>query len=268
MSTLYWKEKPDSRQFADVPPTAMLRFQSTGEQSESVVYAKALSLLPELYSHPSGSLLYRQNVTVAPAGYSIYNVEANYAQEKRDGTPQLSFDTTGGTIHITASKETIGAYGSGAAITDWKQAIGITGPAEPPQGTDVIIPVLKLTATLRHDPGVITLPQIKNLARWTGKVNSDSFLTFAPGEVLFLGCTGLEGSDHPVDVQYHFACQENLTGLSIGGITVSNKLGHNYYWILYKTGTANNRGGQLPAAVYVERVYDTLPLSTSLGFGS
>jgi hypothetical protein len=147
-----WKERPDSRQFSDVPPTATLKYHATGQQDETTVFALASNLLPAIYAHPSGSLVYRQKITVAPAGFAIYQVDAEYGEQKKDGTPQLSFDTTGGTIHITASKETIAAYGSGAAVSDWKQAIGITGPAEPPQGTDVIIPVLKLTATLRHNP--------------------------------------------------------------------------------------------------------------------
>lgn len=184
------------------------------------------------------------------------------------GSVHLSFDTTGGTIHITASKQTIAAYGSGAAIADHQQAIGVTGPDKDPEGSDIVIPVLKLTATFRHSQGVITLPQIKNLARWTGKVNSDTFLTFAAGEVLFLGCTGSEGTDQPTEIQYHFACQENLTNLSIGGITVANKLGHHLYWIQYKPAIANNAGTRQPKAVYVERVYDTLPMAASLGFGA
>jgi hypothetical protein len=157
-------------------------------------------------------------------------------RKRNVGSFQLSFDTTGGTVHITASKQTIAAYGTGATVNDHKQSIGVTGPDKDPEGADVVIPVLKLTATFKHPQGIITLPQIKNLARWTGKVNSDTFLTFAPGEVLFLGCTGSEGTDSPTDIQYHFACSENLTGLSIGGITVANKLGHHLYWIQFQSG--------------------------------
>jgi hypothetical protein len=256
-------------QLTTVPPTATLRFRATGEFSESTAHAYATALTPALYAHPTGAILYRQDIAMDGAGYKIFNVDVPYASQKHDtGSFQLSFDTTGGTVHITASKETIGAYGSGAAVADHKQSIGVTGPDKDPEGADVVIPVLKLTATFRHPQGHITLPQIKNLARWTGKVNSDTFLTFAAGEVLFLGCTGSEGTDQPVEIQYHFACNENLTNLSIGGITVANKLGHNLYWIQYKSAIANNAGTRQPKAVYVERVYDTLPLAASLGFGA
>jgi hypothetical protein len=39
------------------------------------------------------------------------------------------------------------------------------------------------------------------------------------------------------------------------------------YWIQYKPAVANNAGTRQPKAVYVERVYDTIPMATSLGFG-
>jgi hypothetical protein len=262
-----FRERRTSREATTVPPGIVLRYVASGENDEATVHSYALAATAALFSGPQG-LLYRQDVRIEPVGFQLFNVEVPYADKKHDtGSFQLTFDTTGGTVHITASKETIAAYGTGAATTDWKQAIGVTGPDKEPQGADVVIPVCKLTATYRHPQGVITLPQIKNLARWTGKVNSDTFLTFAAGEVLFLGCTGQEGTDAPTEVQYHFACSENLTGLSIGGITVANKLGHHLYWIQYKPATANNGGGQVPKAVYVERIYDTIPLATSLGFG-
>jgi hypothetical protein len=93
-------------------------------------------------------------------------------------------------VHITASKQTIAAYGTGAATTDHMQSIGVTGPDKDPEGADVVIPVLKLTATFKHPQGIITLPQIKNLARWTGKVNSDTFLDVRAGRRSFSGLHG------------------------------------------------------------------------------
>lgn len=261
-------ERRTSRESTDTPPTITLRFSATGQNDNAFVRAYAVAATPAIYGHPSGALLYRQDVRVEPFGHEFYYVEVPYAEKKQDtGSFQLSFDTTGGTVHITASKQTVAAYGSGANVNDHKQSIGVTGPDKDPEGADVVIPVLKLTATFKHPQGIITLPQIKNLARWTGKVNSDSFLTFAAGEVLFLGCTGNEGTDSPTEIQYHFAAQENLTGLSIGGITVASKAGHNLYWIQFKPSTANNAGTRIPKAVYVERVYDTIPLAMSLGFG-
>lgn len=263
-----WRELRSSREATTNPPTITLRYCATGEHNQATVLNEALSYTTNLWATPS-DLLYRQDVRVEPVGYDIYNVEVPYAGKKEEaGSFQLSFDTTGGTVHITASKETIAAYGTGTNVSDHKQSIGVTGPDKDPEGADVIIPVLKLTATFKHPKGIITLPQIKNLARWTGKVNSDTFLTFAPGEVLFLGCTGSEGTDSPTDVQYHFACSENLTNLSIGGITVANKLGHHLYWIQFKSDVAANAGTRVPKGVYVERVYDTLALATSLGFGA
>lgn len=260
-------ETPDSRQSTLVPPAVTLKFRASGEQDDASVMAYATAFTPALVSHSSGAILYRQDVAVEPAGFKLYKVSVPYSVDKHDtGSFKLSFDTTGGTLHITASKETIQAYGSGATTADYKQAIGVTGK-EDVEGADVIIPVLKITATFRHPQGVITIPQIKNLGRWTGKVNSDTFLTFDPGEVLFLGATGDEGTDQPTEIAYHFACSENLTGLSIGGITGIDKKGHHLYWIKYKKNAANNKGVIQPESIYIERVYDVLPLASCLGFG-
>jgi hypothetical protein len=262
-----WKEKRSSREATTNPAGKVLRYTASGENDDAIVHSYALSVTPALYATPAG-LLYRQDVRISPVGFELYDVEVPYADKKHDtGSFQLSFDTTGGTVHITTSKQTVNAYGTGATTADHQQSIGVTGPDKDPEGAEIVIPVLKLTATFRHPHGVITIPQIKNLARWTGKVNSDPFLTFAPGEVLFLGCTGQEGTDAPTEIQYHFACNENLTNLSIGGITVANKKGHDLYWIQFKSAIANNAGTRQPKGVYVERVYDTLPLATSLGFG-
>lgn len=263
-----FRERPNSRTITEVPPAYMTKWVATGEHNPAIVHAYAIANTPGIVA-VSSSILYRQDVKTEPAGYDTYYVEVPYAAQKEEnGSVSLSFDTTGGTLHISASKETIAAFGSGSAVADHKQAIGVTGdPTKDPEGADVVIPVLKLTATFKHPLGVITLPQIKNLARWTGKVNSDTFLTFAPGEVLFLGATGSEGTGQPTEVAYHFACQENLTGLSIGGIGSISKLGHHLYWIQYKSAIANNAATRQPKAVYIERVYDVIPLAAALGFG-
>jgi len=261
-------ERPLSRQSTYNPLAVTLKFLADGEQDNAIVHAYVLAATPGLYAHPSGAFLYRQDLQVEPLGYKQYEITVPYGETKHEtGSYSLSFDTTGGTVHITASKETIAAFGPGTSVNDHKQAIGVSGPDKDPEGADVVIPVLKLTATFKHPQGIITLPQIKNLARWTGRTNSDTFLTFAPGEVLFLGATGQEGTDQPTEVQYHFACQENLTGLSIGGISGISKQGHQLYWIQYKSAIANNAGTRIPKGVYIERVYDTIPLATALGFG-
>ena len=132
---------------------------------------------------------------------------------------------------------------------------------------DFVVPALKLTVHFKHPAGIITIPQIKNLARYTGTVNSDTFLTFAPGEVLLLGAKGSEGSDTESEVAYELACSENLQNKVIGGITVAQKQGWDVYWIQFKNDAAGNQPVTKPEYIYVERVYDRIPFAASLGFG-
>ena len=265
--TFNFRERRTSRKGSTATPGITLEYVATGETDQATVHAYALAMTPAVFATAAG-LTYRSDVLIEPAGYAIYNVSVPYSTAKQDvGSVTLSFDTTGGTLHISASKQTVGKFVASGTAPDCKQAIGVSGPDKEPDGAEIVVPVLKLTATFKQPAGVITIAQIKNLARWTGKVNSDTFLTFAPGEVLFLGCTGQEGTDQPTEVQYHFACSENLASLTINGITATGIQGHHLYWIMYKSATDQNKGIKVPFAIYVERVYDTIPMALSFGFG-
>jgi len=168
-------------------------------------------------------------------------------------------------VHIMASKATVGAYGGAAATTDFDGMIGVNQDSV--DGVDIVIPTLKITATFTHEVGIITLPRIKQLARATGKVNSDTFLTFAPGEVLFAGCTGTEGVVSPTTIGYQFLCSENASSLTIGGIASIVKKGHDYVWIRFKDAVVGGLPVKKPRSAYVERVYDTTAFVPLFGFG-
>jgi len=212
---------------------------------------------------PEG-LLYRQDVDVQVQGHMLFFVEAKYgARKKENGSYRLSFDTTGGTIHITSSKQSIQRYPANAA--DHSGLINVT--KDGPQGAEIVIPALKVTVHFKHPLGVISLNHIKQLSYYTGMVNSDTFLTWKPGEVLFLGAKGSEGTDSETEVAYDFAMSKNVTGLSVGAIANIAKKGHELAWISYKKDNVDDNAVQKPLGVYIERVYDTTSLSAALGFG-
>jgi hypothetical protein len=269
------EERRNSGAMTVEPPTVIRRYRASGEFDRNTVLALAVSLTPLTVLHPTGGLLYRQDIALDPAGHKLYYLDIPYAQPSLVANPnsngttyEVSFDTTGGSVHITCSRGTVSAWGDGASVSDHMGAIGVSGPDKQPDGAEIVVPALKLTVKARNPAGVITLAQIKNLARWTGRINSDYFLTFSPGEVLFLGCTGTEGTATPTEISFHFACSENLFNLSVGGITIGEKLGHDLYWIQFKPAIANNAGTRQPKAVYVERVYGTVPMAAALGFGA
>jgi len=180
------------------------------------------------------------------------------------GSVKWGFDTQGGTVNIKAALEHMASYPDGAASHGG--AIGVHG--DKADGVDIIIPALTLNVSYSWPKGIITLGQVKALARNTGKVNTDHFLTFEPGEVLFLGATGSDGTDAPADIAYQFACSENLQNKIIGGINVVEKKGWHVAWVEFKDGdVASGKPIKPPKAIHVERVYETINLQALVGFG-
>lgn len=263
-----WTETRDSQEAGTNPATLVYRYVATGTNDRAYVHAYAIAVTPNIVSGIAGVLLFKQDVQIKPNGFECWKVEVPYAEARNEvGEYDIDIDTTGGSVHITASKQTIAAFGSGSSTSDYGQLIGVT-EKDDVEGADVVVPACKIVVNFRHPTGFISMPQVKNLARWTGRTNSDTFLTFAAGEVLFLGFVGKMGSNNPTTLAYHFAMSENLTGLSVGGISSISKKGHELYWIAYKSAVVGNIGRQQPRAVYVERIYDQIPMALSLGFGA
>jgi hypothetical protein len=128
-----FRERRNSREATTVPPGIILRYVASGENDEATVHSYALAATAALFSGPQG-LLYRQDVRIEPVGFQLFNVEVPYADKKHDtGSFQLSFDTTGGTVHITSSKQTIAPMAR-ARRPAIKQSIGVTGPDKDPEG--------------------------------------------------------------------------------------------------------------------------------------
>lgn len=268
MTTFRFTESRDSRRTTKNPPTYTAAYTAAGTNDGAYVKAYAMAATAAIASTIDG-LLYRQDITVDPIGFELWKVTIPYGKtEQATGSYTLAFDTTGGTIHISASKETIGKYPSSTA-PDYKQLIGVN--ADQVEGADIVIPALKISAHFKHPAAIITISRIKYLSSVTGMVNSATFLTFAAGEVLFLGATGSEGTDTETEVSYQFAMSANATGLTIGDVASVVKKGHELAWIKYKDNTSTADGVvqpvKQPEFVYVERVYDTIDLALALGFG-
>lgn len=266
MSHFSFEERPISRASSGREPSITLNYVATGTQDEQYVHSYALAATPSIYSTIYGTL-YRQDIQVEPGGFNVFYVTVPYGKHKHaTGQFRLTFDTTGGTVHIKTSKETIKSYSTGSMfVPSHKQAIGVNG--DNVEGTEIVIPALKLTAHFRHPQAVITLARIKALANITGTINSRPFLTFEPGEVLFLGCSGSEGTDGETEVAYQFACSANADNLTIGEIANIAKRGWDYLWISFKDDDDAGFPTKRPEFVYIERVYEEVDLAMALGFG-
>lgn len=262
-------EVPDSGQSAVNPPTYSSRWKAVGATSAGYVEAYAIGATPAIRSTIWGTL-YRQDIRVRRSAFNQWTIEVPYGKRKNEvGDWTWNFDTTGGTVHITNAKEEVARYPE-ATAPDQKGAIGVSGDSV--KGVDITIPVMKIGVQFKHPLGVMTIPRAKFLQSITGTVNNDYFLTFAPGEVLFLGARGSDGSVAEATVDYQFVVSTNKTGLSIGDIVGIEKKGWEYLWVRYKddeaTADGKTRPVKTPQFVYIDRVYEEIAMSTALGFGA
>lgn len=250
------------------PPSYTTNWKAVGSNSQSYVQAYTLGATPAIVATIYGTL-YRHDVRVTQAAYNQFLVEVPYGLRKNEtGDWRWDFDTTGGSVHITNAKAEVARYPATTA-PDQKGAIAVDG--DQVSGVDIVIPAMKINVYFRHPLGVITLPQAKYLNSITGSTNSDNFLTFAPGEVLFLGARGSDGSVAESEVNYQFAVSANLSGETIGSIAGVAKKGWEVLWIRYEdteaTADSVTHPVRTPKFVYVDRVYSEVAMSTALGFG-
>lgn len=203
----------------------------------------------------------------------VFKVRAIY--ERPDGSsgnddsePVFSFDTGGGSKHISQSLETEGRYPSSAP--DFGGAIEVDGDGNV-NGVDITMPVMHFSETHYLSPGKVSTSYKKRLAELTGTVNDANFKGYKAGEVLFLGATGTRRGNSSSDkweISFRFSVSPNATNLKVGDIRVSKKNGWDYMWVRYVDDVSSNGAALIkkPSAAYVERVYERTDFG-KLGIG-
>jgi hypothetical protein len=211
------------------------------------------------------------HVDTANLDTCIWEVTVQYGEkdEPESGDPStFSFDTGGGTQHITQSLSTIGKYTASGTAPDFKGAIGVTH--DNVEGVDITVPVYQFTETHYLSAAQVTPAYKGTLFYLTGKVNNASFRGLAAGECLFLGASGSQrGPDEDWEITFKFAGSPNRTGITVGPITGIAKKGWEYLWVRYADteDAASNTLVKQPVAAYVEKVYEDGSFS-GLGIGS
>jgi len=255
-------ENPDSRRYTE-GQSAELLYTVRGTADEAEVQT-ALDDESPLFFHG----LVRQPGTVEPVHVDTDNPDSciwtgtvNYAPWQQSDPPQtgdsqFSFDTGGGTQHITQSIQTIGKYAASGTPPDFKGAIGVTH--DNVEGVNITIPVYNFSETHYLADAVVTGAYKGTLFNLTGKVNAGAFKGFAAGEVLFLGASGSKRGEDDWEITFRFAGSPNRTNITIGDITGINKKGWEYLWVRYED--AEDAAAQTlvkkPTAAYVEKVYE------------
>jgi len=265
---IQWITPPNGIETSGNPPSATYTFKLIGTNDENIVNAYAMGATPAIAITIYG-VLYKQDLQVQRTAYNHWTIRVPYGPAKNEtGEWTWDFDTTGGTVHLTQAKEEVARYPS-ATAPNQLGAIAVDG--DEVKGIEIVIPAMKINVNYKHPLGVLPLARAKFLNNIPGTVNSDSFLTFAPGEVLFLGARGSDGTTAEATVSYAFAMSANATGLTIGSIANVAKKGHEVAWIRYEdtitVADSKDQPTRVPKFVYVDRVYETTAMASALGFG-
>ena len=199
-------------------------------------------------------------VRLTRIGHAEWAAEVTYnTREPREvGDVKVSFDTTGGTQHVTQSLATTGYHGSGTFdfTPDFKGAIGVTKNGV--DGVDIVVPSLSRQETHYFAVADVDDTYINAIADLTGKVNNATFRGRAAGEVLFLGASGQNIDSEKAEITFRFGISPNVTGLTVGDITGIAKKGWEYLWVRYEDHVDESNEALVKRAVnvYVERVYN------------
>lgn len=256
------EERFESRStVAGKSPSVELRYWIKGTDDDLAARAALEAEAPTDYDG-----LVRQDVQIEPQGPDLWDGTVRYGAASfggpQTGESVFSFDTGGGTRHITQSLQTILRKAPpGKTAPDFKSAIGVTDSGV--EGVDIVVPVYNFSETHYLPESQVTQNYKLTLFGLTGKVNSGSFRGFAAGEVLFLGATGSKrvapGGTQDWEVTFRFAASPNATNLKVGDITGIAKKGWEYLWARYGDRTDDEAKALVkrPIAAYVEKVYES-----------
>jgi len=253
-------------------PSAEIAYVVREAADETAVKAAALADTPSAYAGlPRTSIEITERINA-----DSWKIVVRYERPSGGGggggelpEPVFSFETSGGTQHITQSIQTRNIYGLlGSDLLDG--AIGFDG--ENVAGVDIAVPVFNFSETHYFEPASVDNTFKGHLFRTTGTVNLNAFRGFAPGEVLFLGASGARRGTDPDDlweISYKFAASPNRTDIQIGDISNIAKQGWDYLWVQYAAEVDDTVHVLIkkPVAVYIEQVYRQSDFSV-LGIGA
>jgi hypothetical protein len=262
---IIFDKKPKSGTWNVAKGTGVHEYQLIGTANEFPAEVDAAahveSVVPIFYE---GAWI--QDIQVTPQGNGLYYVSCPYGPLPRmPGTTQtpsikIGFRTTGGTVHISSSREMVAKYGTGA--TD-RVIIGQDGA-----GADITVPAQMRSYTFNFPKGIVTEVAMDYWEDLGGAVNSSVWHYRPAGEVLFLGAEGdtTIAADYNSSVTFHFAMSRNKTNQTIGSITGIAKEGHDLIDIHTKTEVISAEDVQVEKYVFIQRVYERLNFFTYLGF--
>lgn len=230
------------------------------------------------------ALLIRGKISVSPIANKLWDGTVEYSpegdpdsrKEFEPGEWTFSADTTGATTKVTRSLQELKkqwAYSAGMSPPNIGGAIGFDGRRV--TGIDIVIPKLEFEINAYYNPSQISMKFVKNLARATGKMNSDAWLSFDPGELLFMGgrvqgpIPTVRGARvKPISVAFKFAASENRFDIIVGdNPDPLTKLGWDYLDVRFAVVDEGGMAFPRPIHARIHRVYPVLSFTAFFGFG-
>ena len=279
---LTWIEDGDSRQATIVrrgknaTSTYTKSFKVFGTTDDAVLHADINARISTMgygwqYPGVADAQLWVESYSVSYLGDDAWQVTISY--EKKGAEPPTpdpmkrtrSFDTTGGTMHITQAISETGFGILGQTPPSQFNAINVD--ANGVNGVDIVVPQLQWQESYDVPSAYVTNTYIRILATLTGTTNNATFRGLDAGEVLFMGCTGSHEWDSqkgngPWSLTYKFAASPNAGGdgssvpaITIGPIMGVSKKGHEYLWVRYEDAVGSSELLKKPKHVYVNKVY-------------
>ena len=152
-----------------------------------------------------------------------------------------SFDTTGGTVHLTFAKEVVEKIG------DFSEEMGgaINYDGEKIQGVDVVSPSYRWTVTVRKLDSEVTDAYQETLFDLTGTANDQPIKWFLKRDLLFRGAVGSKTRENARDangdpiedeweITYHFDGRKSEVAFKVGQFIVPIKAGWDYVSAVYE----------------------------------
>jgi hypothetical protein len=174
----------------------------------------------EAISHPTYGTLYREQVPqldeidaeqgfwTGKVRWTVPNADASLDENE----PIVSFNTIGGSGHLTHSKETIAQATLDSAFDgtpDFHRAIGVSSDGDV-DGTEIIVPIYEWEETHLVNASTVTRNFRRDIFQATGTVCTAEFRDFAIGEALFMGASGTShGTSKPWEINFRFAGSAN-----------------------------------------------------------
>lgn len=242
-----------------------LLYWAKGSTDDQEMLEHALDNLPSTYAD-----MPRQSVKVEPLGGQLWDIVAVYEPNSVSnqqapvpppvvGDSSFSFDTTGGTQHITQARALVQAYPHPdiGVVSDWKNAIGVTSDGV--NGIDIVVPALAYKETHQIANATVVGGLVGAIHNLTGKTNNATFKGFAAGELLFLGAQGERRSSEDFwTITFMFQGSRNATLEPIGEIEDVEKKGHQYVDVQYEDAEDETASMLVkePIAVRVYKIYE------------